>query len=116
MSEKMKGGEVPPQKQEAAEYGSERYWNELQEQHDEEEAAFVKAGWHALNCSRPFYMYPATSPEGTKKTVADTAIQSPGSGFDWWWIEGEVTPPEGMSRDCSVFEVKNGKWVEIEKE
>ncbi len=102
------------------EYGSDEYFEELQAQHDEEEAAFNKAGWSALDCSRPFYLHPASSasPEGTKRTVANTETQPPNSGssFEWFWIEGDVAPPEGVSRDCSVVEVKNGEWVDVKKE
>ena len=109
MAEVPKGG-VP-------EYGSKEHFEDQQKQHDEEERAFTDAGWSTLDASRPFYNHPTTAPEGTVMTVAETTTQSPSaSAFEWFKIEGDVVPPEGMWRGRSVWEVKGGKWERTKEE
>jgi hypothetical protein len=100
----------------APEYGSKEYYDIQQEQHDSEERTFVDAGWGAFDLARPFYNNPATSPEGTTVTVADTVTKSPGSGFEWFKIDGDVVPPEGMWNGRSVMVVKDGKWETVKHE
>ncbi len=106
--------EVP--KSGAPEYGSKEHFDNQQEQHDEEERAFADAGWSSFDLARPFYQHPTTSPEGTTVTVADTATQSQGSGFDWFKIDGDVVPPDGMWNGRSVMVVKGGKWETVKEE
>jgi hypothetical protein len=81
---------------------------------EEEEKIFEKGGWQrlqgnlfSLENSPLFYMYPAIGAEGDQRTVANTYTKS-----YWWWIEGFVKPPTGMSSYASIYTIIDGFWIE----
>ncbi|MDO8183939.1 MAG: hypothetical protein Q7T49_03095 [bacterium] len=93
-----------------------RFLEESQLLHNKEEEAFIEHGWNVLNCERPFYHESTHFPDGHKRTVASTKTESTGPGFEWWWAKGDVKPQNGTTNYRSVFQVKDGFWVNILQE
>lgn len=96
------------------------HWGDIQqENHDKEEMLFSRAGWNVLDCHRPWYAFPENCyPEGTLRTVASVlnTCYTHTSGYDFWYIEGDIKLPEGAGYERMVYEVKKGEWVVIKTE